>query len=86
MGLRRLQAADTTILLDGRWVPARTGESLAVALMAEGWRPFFCGMGVCFVCLVAVDGVAGRRACVEPVRPGMQVDTRQAQGWSRARG
>jgi predicted molibdopterin-dependent oxidoreductase YjgC len=30
-------------------------------------------MGVCFECLVMVDGQPGQRACLVPVRPGMQV-------------
>jgi NADH dehydrogenase/NADH:ubiquinone oxidoreductase subunit G len=34
----------------------------------------FCGIGVCFDCLVTVDG-SQIRACVTPVRDGMQVST-----------
>lgn len=36
-------------------------------------RGLFCGMGVCFECLVTVDGQSGQRACLIPVQPGMQV-------------
>ncbi|WP_028583489.1 (2Fe-2S)-binding protein [Desulfogranum mediterraneum] len=32
-----------------------------------------CLMGVCFECLVEIDGVKNRQACLEPVREGMQV-------------
>jgi hypothetical protein len=32
-------------------------------------------MGICFECVVTVDGVANVRACLETVRPGMQVVT-----------
>jgi sarcosine oxidase subunit alpha len=32
-------------------------------------------MGTCFECRVTVDGVAQRRACLEPVRSGMTVVT-----------
>jgi predicted molibdopterin-dependent oxidoreductase YjgC len=32
-------------------------------------------MGVCFDCLMAIDGVGSRQACLVPVREGMQVRT-----------
>jgi predicted molibdopterin-dependent oxidoreductase YjgC len=32
-------------------------------------------MGVCFECLVTIDGVGNRQACLIPVRPGMRVET-----------
>ncbi len=70
--------------LDGRPVTAYEGESVATLLFAEGhattrWtqggepRGVFCGMGVCFDCLVVVDGVPNTRACVTWVQPGMRV-------------
>lgn len=37
-------------------------------------RGLFCGMGLCFDCLVCVDGRPGVRACVTAVRDGMRVD------------
>ncbi len=72
------------IAVDGQLIPARHGQTIAAALMAAGRRVFrrtqsgaprglFCGMGVCFECLVTVDGVAGQRACITPARPGMQI-------------
>ncbi|MDH3376643.1 MAG: (2Fe-2S)-binding protein [Gammaproteobacteria bacterium] len=38
-------------------------------------RGLFCAMGVCFDCLVRVDGRPGIRACLEPVRDGMRIET-----------
>jgi len=32
-------------------------------------------MGICFECRVTVDGDPHRRACLEPVRDGMEVET-----------
>jgi D-hydroxyproline dehydrogenase subunit gamma len=32
-------------------------------------------MGVCFECLVAIDGRGNRQACLTPVEEGMQVET-----------
>ncbi len=36
-------------------------------------------MGVCFDCLVTIDGVGGRQACLVPVREGMKVETQQGK-------
>ncbi len=70
--------------VNGQPVSARSGQTVAAALMAAGRRVFrytqsghprglFCGMGVCFECVVTVDGVAGQRACVTRVQPGMRI-------------
>ena len=32
-------------------------------------------MGVCFDCLVAIDGAGTRLACLVPVRDGMAIET-----------
>jgi predicted molibdopterin-dependent oxidoreductase YjgC len=73
-----------SLTLDGRPVTAYEGESVATLLLAEGHvamrttqdgapRGVYCGMGVCFDCLVVVDGVPNTRACVTWVREGMAV-------------
>ncbi|MFI5342283.1 MAG: (2Fe-2S)-binding protein [Candidatus Methylomirabilales bacterium] len=71
--------------VDGQLIPAYEGETVAAALLAAGRRIFrhrvpggdprgiFCGIGMCFDCLVTVDGTRIVRACVTPVRDGMQV-------------
>ncbi len=75
--------------VDGEPLTAYAGESLAAALLAAGRRVFrrtaageprgpFCNMGVCFDCIVEVDGARRVRACMTPVRPGMVVSTRSA--------
>ena len=77
--LRRLRQPDTTFVVDGAEVPAVRGETLAVALMAAGYPlRLFCGMGVCFVCQVVAER-RNVRACVERIRPGMQVETTRAR-------
>jgi sarcosine oxidase subunit alpha len=43
-------------------------------LSARGRAPL-CGMGVCFECRVTVDGTRNARACLEPVREGLVVET-----------
>ncbi|BCB75360.1 (2Fe-2S)-binding protein [Phytohabitans flavus] len=74
------------IEVDGQPVPARTGASVAVALLESGrvaWRTtasgrprgLFCGIGVCHDCTATVDGVPGVRTCVTTVAPGLRVAT-----------
>lgn len=88
-GLERGPAVSLT--LDGRPVRGYLGESVATVLLAEGHvatrttvggepRGVFCGMGVCFDCLVVVDGVPNTRACVTWVREGMQVSRQRGFG------
>ena len=83
-----------TVLLEGRAVQAHAGETAATLLLAEGHvatrstvsgqaRGVFCGMGVCFDCLVVVDGVPNTRACTTFVAEGMQVS--RQEGWHALR-
>lgn len=80
-----------TIAVDGRPVAAHEGESVAAAMLAEGIaatrvtaggepRGVFCGMGVCFDCLVVVDGVPNTRACMTFVAEGMDVRRQDGAG------
>jgi aerobic-type carbon monoxide dehydrogenase small subunit (CoxS/CutS family) len=38
-------------------------------------RGVFCGIGVCFDCLVVIDGITNQRACLIEAKPGMKVQT-----------
>lgn len=71
------------IMLDGRPIRVRAGANLGATLhtlmqghlrdTASGQpRGLFCGMGVCFDCVVLVDGVPAR-ACLTTVAPDMNV-------------
>lgn|SRR5574341_2452110 len=75
-----------TILVDGAPLGANEGETIAGALLASGrraWRRsphgqprgLFCGIGLCFDCLVTVNGTPKVRACLTPVAVGMVVET-----------
>ena len=66
-------ATDTEIKVNGRSVPARTGESVAAALLAFGQGAVLCGVGSCYQCVATIDGVSNRRTCRTPVRAGMDV-------------
>jgi NADH dehydrogenase/NADH:ubiquinone oxidoreductase subunit G len=35
-------------------------------------------MGVCFECLMVIDGVPSRQACMVPVREGMRIERQTA--------
>ena len=69
-------------------VPTRAypGETIAGVLLAAGITMFrrtvemnrergaFCGMGVCYDCLVDVDGRRRLRACMTAAAPGMKIE------------
>jgi aerobic-type carbon monoxide dehydrogenase small subunit (CoxS/CutS family) len=53
---------------EGRAIEAREGETIAAALIRAGEAGgYFCGIGVCFGCLVTVNGSRAARACLTPV-------------------
>lgn len=74
------------ITINGALRDVAAGSSLAVALLREGELTFrthpvtqlrrapYCLMGVCFECLLDVDG-RQQRACMTRVRAGMNVKT-----------
>ncbi|GGM16313.1 (2Fe-2S)-binding protein [Nakamurella endophytica] len=81
-----------TFAFDGRPVPFTEGQTVGAALLASGvysWRRtrrrdrprgLFCGIGVCFDCLLTVDGVPDQRACLRPAAPGLDVRTQIGTG------
>ena len=82
-GLSSSAARASTIVLDGEPVEAFEGETVAAVLLARGEiatrttpggepRGIFCGMGVCFDCLMVIDGVPNTRACMTWVREGLE--------------
>lgn len=82
----------TEFTFDGRPVPFRPGQTVGAALVADGrlsWRStrrhsaprgIFCGIGVCFDCLVTVDGRPNERACLVPAADGLRVSTQEGTG------
>ncbi|HSX97047.1 MAG TPA: (2Fe-2S)-binding protein [Streptomyces sp.] len=84
-----------TVTLDGRAIEALPGQTVGAALWAAGvtsWRTtrgagrprgVFCGIGVCFDCLVTVNDRPGQRACLVPVRPGDAISTQEGTGHDR---
>ncbi|MGZ3497851.1 MAG: (2Fe-2S)-binding protein [Vulcanimicrobiaceae bacterium] len=62
------------VIFEGAALSAREGQSITAALLEAGIAQVFCGMGVCFGCLVVVDGMPNVRACVTEVRDGLRIE------------
>lgn len=85
-------SADRSFQFDGTPVPFRPGQTIGAALVADGrpsWRTtrlagsprgIFCGIGVCFDCLVTVDGEPNQRACLVRADAGQVVTTQEGTG------
>jgi NADPH-dependent 2,4-dienoyl-CoA reductase/sulfur reductase-like enzyme len=80
----RPSRAQVAITFEGRRLACFAGDSVSAAMIDAGElvcreaadgspRGVFCGMGVCHECLVTIDGRPGQRACMTPVRDGMEV-------------
>ena len=83
--LIRPPGGDLTIYWCDRPIQARTGDSVATALLGAGVtttrttavsgapRGPYCMMGACFDCVAIVDGRGNVQTCMTPVRDGMRV-------------
>jgi hypothetical protein len=79
------------VTVDGEAFAARAGDSVAAALLASGRtmcrttpvsgapRAPYCMMGVCFDCLVVIDGVGNRQGCLVRVAEGMAIETQRGK-------
>lgn len=75
------------ITVNQKNVTAYEGELVSTVLHCEGIRVFqrkhmngrpsgiYCGMGICYECLVKINGVPNIRACQTPVEDGMIIST-----------
>ena len=75
-----------TINLDGRTLTVERGTTVAAAMLNAGVSLFresvsgeprapLCGMGVCYECMVTIDGQRGL-SCQTRCQPGMRITTR----------
>ena len=83
--------APVTISVDGVSASGAVGQSLAGVILASGklgfrrtstrgrLRGLFCGIGVCFDCLVEVNGQRDVRACQRRAADGDVVTTQRDQ-------
>ncbi len=80
---------EMTITVDGRPIVAYEGETVHGALTAADIqilgstmkrhqpRGVLCGMGICYQCLVSINGIPDQRACMTPVEDQMVIETGQ---------
>ena len=78
-----------TVIIDDRAVAVPAGLSVAAAMLCAGVDTFrttpvsgaprgpYCLMGACFDCLVVIDGVQNRQACMVDVVDGMHIRRQQ---------
>ncbi|WP_170407106.1 (2Fe-2S)-binding protein [Ruegeria arenilitoris] len=89
---RSLQNDDhdlVTLIVNGQPVIARKGQSVWSAMAVAGQvvtrkaalsgeeRSAYCAMGVCFECMVEIDGLPNQQACLRRVADGMSVATQE---------
>ncbi len=88
-------ADEVTIVVDGKPMPAREGEPIAVALVRAGRLVFgrsvkyhrprgaLCFEGNCDGCLMRVDGIPNVMTCCAPAKQGTQVETQNVIGTAK---
>jgi hypothetical protein len=74
------------IFFEGEPIEARRGVNVAAALLAAGISDFrstpvdrasrgpYCLMGICFDCLVVIDGQPNKQSCMTMVEPDMRIE------------
>jgi D-hydroxyproline dehydrogenase subunit gamma len=87
----RAASATLAFTFDGRPMTGRKGDTVATALLAAGIvacretpvsdspRAPYCLMGVCFECLVVIDGVGNCQGCLIPLSEGMAIETQHGR-------
>ena len=78
-------SAMVTVTINGKPFQAPSGCTAAAAVLLAGDmstrttpvtgepRAPYCMMGVCFECLMEIDGVPNQQACLVPVADGMRI-------------
>ena len=80
------------VYVDGKPVNVNANDTAAAAALKAGLgytrtspvtgekRAAYCMMGVCFECLMVIDGTPSRQACMVRVREGMRIVRQTAVG------
>ena len=58
----------------GTFLLKRRQQVLRKTRFEDNPRGRFCGIGVCFDCIVTIDGIANQRACITQLRDGMRIE------------
>ncbi len=78
-----------TFKFNGEVFTGLSGQSIAAALLSAGVRELrvtrfnekpraiFCGIGICFDCVVVVNEIANQRACLIEISEGMSIVSNQ---------
>ena len=87
------QASQLVVEIDGEQVAAAAGDTVASLLLRHIAPQFYrhsaiagtpraplCLMGVCFECLVEIDGQANQQGCLVRVRNGMRIRRQNREG------
>ncbi|WP_456855078.1 (2Fe-2S)-binding protein [Bradyrhizobium sp. USDA 4501] len=81
------RGSEIELSVNGNSVVCHRGDTLLAALLASGLRSFrrsivsneprapCCNTGVCFDCMVTVNGTSYIRACMIDAEPGMAIET-----------
>jgi D-hydroxyproline dehydrogenase subunit gamma len=74
-----------TVYIDDVATPCFEGDTVAAVMLIDSAKPYrrtlisgserapFCMMGVCFDCLVEIDGIPNQQGCLRNVAPGMRI-------------
>lgn len=81
-----------TIIIEGNEITAYQGDTVAAVMLIAGFtytritpvkeqsRAPYCMMGICFDCIVEINGVPNQRACQVLVQEGMRVNIQVKEG------
>jgi len=83
-----VRGKEISLFVDGQAVKAHEGETVHAALTAGGIkglknsqspdaRGVFCGMGICYECLVRINDQPDQRACMTLVQDQMEIYTHE---------
>ena len=85
--LRRDPPKIISVIVNGHEVTAPEGQSVWATMALAGQtttrksavsgkdRSAYCAMGVCFECMVEIDGMPNQQACMRRVSEGMNITT-----------
>jgi predicted molibdopterin-dependent oxidoreductase YjgC len=85
-------AETVDVILNGEKIQVSQGITVAAVALTQGLgftrttpvskskRAPFCMMGVCYDCLMIIDGKANQRACATYVKKGMRIEVQQGSG------
>lgn len=94
--LNEIDGHTVTVNIEGEEVQVPEGETVAAAVLVHNLgytrttpisgapRSPLCMMGVCFECLMEIDGLPNRQACQVQVEAGMTIRRQQGVGEAHA--